>query len=62
MNKDIENLKLALQKKDLGIERYSDQIKALADPKINSLLEGILQNEIRHKTELEDHLTRLSRK
>src|SRR3990167_4177638 len=54
MNKDVENLKLALQKKDLEIERYSDQIKALADPKINSLLEGILQNEIRHKAELKD--------
>ena len=33
MNKDIENLKLAIQKKELGVERYSDQIKALSDPK-----------------------------
>jgi len=43
MNKDIENLKLAIQKKELGIERYSDQIKALSDPQTNALLEGILQ-------------------
>ena len=61
MNKDIENLKKAVQKKDLAIERYSDQIKVLSDPKINALLEGILHNEIRHKGELEDHLDRLSR-
>jgi len=60
MNKDIENLKLAIQKKDLGIERCSDQIKAFGDPQINALLEGILHNEIRHKSELEDHLNRLS--
>ncbi|MEP9412591.1 MAG: hypothetical protein HRF42_14600 [Candidatus Brocadia sp.] len=60
MNKDIENLKLALQKKELSIERYSDQIKVLSDPKINALLEGILHNEVRHKTELEDHIKRLS--
>ncbi len=60
MNKDIENLKLAIQKKELGIERYSDQIKALEDPQINALLEGILHNEIRHKSELEDHSNRLS--
>ena len=33
MNKDVENLKLAIQKKELGIERYSDQIKALSDPR-----------------------------
>lgn len=59
MNKDIENLKLAIQKKDLGIERYGDQIKAFGDPQINALLEGILHNEIRHKSELEDHLARL---
>lgn len=60
MNKDVENLKLAIQKKELGIERYSDQTKALSDPQINALLEGILHNEIRHKAELEDHLARLS--
>jgi len=60
MNKDVENLKLAIQKKELGIERYSDQIKVLSDPKTNALLEGILHNEIRHKAELEDHLARLS--
>lgn len=60
MNKDVENLKLAIQKKELGIERYSDQIKVLNDPKINALLEGILHNEIRHKGELEDHVERLS--
>jgi rubrerythrin len=60
MNKDRENLKIAIQKKGLGIERYSDQIKALSDPKINALLEGILHNEMRHKTELEDLLDRLS--
>ncbi|MFN3532593.1 MAG: hypothetical protein ACK41Q_08820 [Candidatus Brocadia sp.] len=60
MSKDIENLKLAIQKKELGIERYSDQIKVLCDPKINALLEGILHNEIRHKAELEDHVNRLS--
>ena len=60
MSKDIENLKLAIQKKELGIERYSDQIKALSDPQTNALLEGILNNEIRHKAELEDHLVRLS--
>lgn len=60
MNKDIENLKLALQKKELSIERYSDQIKVLSDPKINALLEGILHNEVRHKAELEDHIKRLS--
>ena len=60
MNNDIENLKLAIQKKELGNERYSDQIKALSDPQTNALLEGILHNEIRHKAELEDHLDRLS--
>lgn len=60
MNKDIENLRLAIQKKGLSIERYSDQIKVLNDPKINALLEGVLHNEIRHKGELEDHLNRLS--
>ena len=60
MNIDVENLRLAMQKKELDIERYSDQIKALSDPKINALLEGILHNEIRHKAELEDHLNRLS--
>ncbi|MDN3513242.1 MAG: hypothetical protein NG747_02440 [Candidatus Brocadia sp.] len=60
MDKDIENLKLAIQKKALGIERYGDQIKVLSDPKINALLEGVLHNEIRHKGELEDHLERLS--
>ena len=60
MSKDVQNLQLAIQKKELGIERYSDQIKALSDPNINALLEGILHNEIRHKAELEDHLTRLS--
>ncbi|MGQ3684642.1 MAG: hypothetical protein ACUBOA_06500 [Candidatus Loosdrechtia sp.] len=59
-NKDIENLKLAIQKKDASIERYSSQIKAFSDPKINALLEGILHNEMRHKTELEDHLNRLT--
>ena len=48
------------KKKEIGIERYSDQIKALSDPQINALLEGILHNEIRHKAELEDHLARLS--
>lgn len=42
MNKDVENLKLAIQKKGLGIERYSDQIKVFSDPKINALLGGIL--------------------
>ena len=60
MNKDVENLKKAVQKKDIAIERYSDQIKVLGDPKINALLEGILHNEIRHKVELEYHLDRLS--
>ncbi len=60
MGKDRENLKLAIQKKDISIERYSDQIKVLHDPKINALLEGILHNEVRHKAELEDHLSRLS--
>lgn len=60
MNKDIENLKSAIQRKELGIERYSDQIKALEDPQINALLEGILHNKIRHKSELEEHLGRLS--
>lgn len=60
MNKDRENLKLAIQKKELGIERYRDQIKVLSDPKINALLEGILHNEIRHRAELDDHLNRLS--
>ena len=60
MSKEIENLKMAIQKKELGIERYSDQIKVLSDPQANALLEGILHNEIRHKAELEDHLTRLS--
>ncbi len=60
MNKDIDNLKKAVQNKEFGIERYSDQIKVLNDPKINALLEGILHNELRHKGELEDHLDRLS--
>jgi rubrerythrin len=60
MNNDMGNLKLAIQKKVLGIERYSDQIKVFSDPKINALLEGILHNEIRHKAELEDHVDRLS--
>ncbi|NUN22945.1 MAG: hypothetical protein HUU09_05695 [Candidatus Jettenia caeni] len=60
MSKDIENVKLAIQKKDISIERYSNQIKVFHDPKINALLEGILHNEIRHKAELEDHLSRLS--
>lgn len=60
MNKDIENLNLAIQKKDLSIERYGDQIKVLSDPKINALLEGVLHNEIRHKAELEDQVNRLS--
>jgi rubrerythrin len=59
-NKDIENLTMAIQKKDGSIERYSSQIKAFSDPKINTLLEGILHNEMRHKAELEEHLNRLS--
>lgn len=59
-SKDIENLKAAIQKKDISIERYSNQIKVFNDPRINGLLEGILHNEVRHKAELEDHLDRLS--
>ena len=59
-SKDIENIKLAIQKKEHAIERYSDQIKALSDPKINALLEGILHNEMRHKGELDEQLSRLS--
>ena len=61
-NKDIENLKSVLKNKELAIERYSDQIKVLSDPKINALLEGILQNEIRHKAEVEEHINRSSKK
>ncbi|MCF6157230.1 MAG: hypothetical protein E3K32_01355 [wastewater metagenome] len=57
---DIENIKQAIQKKDISIERYSSQIKAFSDSQINALLEGILHNEIRYKAELEDHLDRLS--
>lgn len=60
MSKDIENLRLVLQKKDISIERYSNQIEVLNDPKINALLEGILHNERRHRSELEDNLNRLS--
>lgn len=59
-SKDVENIKQAIQKKEHAIERYSDQIKALNDPGINALLEGILHNEIRHKGELDDQSTRLS--
>lgn len=60
MDKDIKNLTLAIQKKELAIERYGDQIKVFSDPQINALLEGVLHNEIRHKAELEDHLNRLA--
>jgi rubrerythrin len=58
-SKDIENIRLAIQKKEHAIERYSEQVKALCDPEINALLEGILHNEIRHKGELDDQLDRL---
>jgi len=61
MNNDVKNLKLAIQKKELSIERYSDQIKAFEDPQVNALLEGILHNEMRHKADLENHLSRLSK-
>ncbi|MFQ5964873.1 MAG: hypothetical protein ACE5KZ_11390 [Candidatus Scalinduaceae bacterium] len=56
---DINNLKKALEKKEHSIERYSDQIKVFDDSSINSLLEGILHNEIIHKSEIEEAIKRL---
>ncbi len=56
---DIINLKKILEKKKHSIERYSDQIKVFSDPAINSLLEGILRNEIVHKAEIEEEIGRL---
>ena len=56
---DINNLKKILEKKEHSIERYSDQIKVFNDPAINSLLEGILRNEIIHKAEIEEQIGRL---
>jgi hypothetical protein len=48
-----------LEKKEHSIERYTDQIKVFSDPAINSLLEGILHNEIIHKAEIEEQIKRL---
>lgn len=56
---DINNLKRILEKKEHSIERYSDQINVFNDPVINSLLQGILHNEIVHKAEIEEELERL---
>ena len=57
--KDVENLKTALQKKDISIHSYTEQIRAFNDPQINALLEGILHNEMMHKAEIEEQLERL---
>ncbi len=56
---DLNNLQEILGKKEHSIERYSDQIKVFSDPSINSLLEGILHNEIIHKAEIEEQIKRL---
>ncbi len=56
---DVSNLKKILEKKEHSIERYTDQIKVFSDPAINSLLEGILHNEIIHKAEIEEQIKRL---
>lgn len=59
--KDPENLKTALQKKEIAIHSYTEQIRAFSDLQINALLEGILHNEMRHKGELEELLERMQR-
>ncbi len=56
---DINNLKEILEKKEYSVERYTDQIKVFSDPSINSLLEGILHNEIIHKAEIEEQIKRV---
>ncbi len=60
-NREIErqNLKIALEKNGQTVERYTDQIKILNDPAVNSLLEGILHNEVVHKREIEAEIKRL---
>jgi rubrerythrin len=58
--KDMQNLKTALQKKEVSIHSYTEQIKAFDDPQINALLEGILRNEIQRKLELEEQIERMS--
>ncbi|MGR3310936.1 MAG: hypothetical protein ACUZ77_09190 [Candidatus Brocadiales bacterium] len=57
--KDLQNLRTALQKKEIAIHSYTEQIRAFSDPQINALLEGILHNEMRRKVELEEQLERM---
>lgn len=59
-DKDLQNLKTALQKKDISIHTYTEQIRAFNDPQINALLEGILHNEMQCKAELEEQVERMS--
>ncbi|MBI2559724.1 MAG: hypothetical protein HYW14_01140 [Planctomycetes bacterium] len=59
-DKDIQNLSIALQKKENAIHSYTEQIRAFNDPQINALLEGILHNEMMHKAEIEEQLERMS--
>ncbi|MCP5008260.1 MAG: hypothetical protein GY941_30650 [Planctomycetes bacterium] len=60
-NREIErkNLAKALEKNEQMIERYSDQIKSLNDPAVNSLLEGVLHNKMIHKAEIGGEIQRL---
>lgn len=58
--KDLENLRTALQKKEVSIHSYTEQVRAFSDPQINAVLEGILHNEMRRKVEIEEQIERVS--
>ncbi|MDR4504332.1 MAG: hypothetical protein MRK01_06000 [Candidatus Scalindua sp.] len=57
--RERKNLTMAIGEIEQTIKRYSDQIKTLNDPAVNSLLEGILHNEVILRTEIEGEIRRL---
>lgn len=57
--RERENLLMARGKIEKTIARYSDQIKSLHDPTVNSLLEGMLHNEVVLQAEIEREIRRL---
>jgi rubrerythrin len=58
-NTDLQNLKLALERKELMVHQYENQIRAFEDPKINVLLEGLLHNERTHQVEIKELIEEL---
>ena len=57
--RERKNLTMAIGEIEQTINRYSDQIKTLNDPVVNSLLEGILHNEVILRAEIEGEIRRL---